>query len=446
MDALNILLVDDELDLVEIMEFLVQNSFEAGTEVFKALSGNEAIKILTENKIDVCICDHNMPDGMGSDVLKFIIEKNLSTKFVLCSTVTPQEKPQEYPAAHVFSNIQKPEIGGGLEKLKAKLTSESENKTLLKNQYAPISIYILELMGKTPADIYIKVSDNHFVKILKQDDEFTAEDKKKYSTKPLEMLYLKKGEQKDSVDKQIELVLQKVMDQKNIPLTDKLSIAHSQLVELIKFTGITPELAEISKKNIQQSVGFISKAPVVAEFWKTMMLIGEYPSKLYTLHSMLSSVVVRKMVWNSEATQFKLSLSAFLQDITLDSIALMELCDYQEFLANEVRFSRAEIRRYNEHPQRSVDMLANFKDLPADIDRILIEQHEMPSGEGFPKKLNATQIAPLSAVFILTGIMARFVLREGKKFDLPGFVALLDEKGYSKGNFRDAFEIIKNMK
>lgn len=442
---MNVLLVDDEVELVEILEFLIQNTFESVSAIFKAHSGNEAIKILSANNVDLCICDHNMPNGMGSDVLKFIVEKKLSTKFVLCSTVTPSEKPQEYPAANVFSNIQKPDIGGGIERIKAMLAKD-EKGAAAKDQFVPISIFILEQMSVAPADVYIKVSENHFVKVHKGGDEFTAEDKKKYSSKPIEMLYLKKGEQKDSVDQLIEIVLQKVMGQKNIPLTDKLTIAHSQLVELIKFTGITPELAEISKKNIQQSANFISKTPVMLEFLKSMMLIGEYPSKLYTLHSMLCSVVVRKMVWNSEATQFKLSLAAFLQDISLDSISLMEMLDYQEFLANESRFSRAEIRRFIEHPQRSVELLAHFKDIPADIDRILIEQHEMPNGDGIPKKLNASQVAPLSAVFILTGILARVVLRDGSSFDLKEFVSVVEAKGYSKGTFRETFEIIKNLK
>jgi len=442
---LKVLLVDDESDLIEIMEFLVLNSFPASTTVEKANSGKEAIKILSSKKIDLCICDHNMPNGMGSDVLKFIIEKNLSTKFVLCSTVTPSEKPQEYPLAQVYFNIQKPDVGGGLVQLQ-KLMDQQSRSDRPKEDYVPISLYVLKLMGRAPGDIYIRVSENHYVKVLNVNDEFTAEDKEKYSKKPLEMLFLKRGGQHESVDRQIGTALQKIMDQKSIPLSDKLATTHAQLVELIKFTGITPEVAEMSKKNIQQSVAVISKAPLIADFWKGLLLIGEYPSKLYTLHSMLTSVIVRKIVWNAETTQYKLSLSAFLQDISLDSISLMELCDYQEFLANEHRFSRAEIRRFNEHPQKSVELLAHFKDIPLDVDRILIEQHEMPGGEGFPKKLNASQIGALSGVFILTGILARHVLRDGNAFNLKEFVAAMEAKGYSRGNFKDAFEIIKAMK
>jgi len=443
-----VLLVDDESDLIEILEFMVQNTFENSVEIFKSSSGNEAIKILSENKMDLCICDHNMPNGMGSDVIKHIIEKNLPTKFVLCSTILPLEKAQEYPAKRVFCNIQKPDIGEGLDKLKMLLEKEGLSKET-ESSYVPVSLTILELMGKLPTDIYIRVSENHYVKVLNVNDEFMADDKKRFSTKPVEVLFMKKGDalnSQQSLDSYISSALHKIMDQKNIPLPEKLSVTHTQLVEMIKFTGITPEIAEISRKSVLQSIAFINKASLVADFWKGMMLIGEYPSQLYTLHSMLCSVVVRKIILNSESTQFKLSLCAFLQDISLDSIGLMEICDYQEFLANEERFSRAEIKRYLEHPQRALELLTNFKDIPVDVDRILIEQHEMPNGEGFPKKLSASQLGALSCIFILTGILARHVLRDGNMFDMQEFLAVMEAKGYSKGFFNEPFQIIKNFK
>lgn len=442
---MRVLLADDEIDLVDILEFLTQNILPSVSFVQKSYSGHEAIEYLKKEKFDLIICDHNMPKGMGSEVLKFIVENKLETKFVLCSTVTPAEKPQEYPLNQIYGNIQKPDISIGLEKIKDMLAKDSgSGKT--PQEFSPISINLLEFIGSNPSDIYIKISDKHFVKVLNAHDVFSKEDKQKYSTKPLEVLYLKKGENQASIDKLIEKALKKLIDQQEMPLANKLSISHTQLVGMIKFTGITPELAELTKANIQQSVAYIYKAPVITEFWKGLSLMGEYPSKLYTLHSMLSSMVLKKTVWNSESLMFKLSLSAFLQDITLDSIALMELLDYHEFLLNESRFSRAEIKRYLEHSQRAADLLSSFKDLPADIERIVLEQHEMPNGDGFPKKLDATQISPLSCLFILTGVLARFVLRDGDKFDLKEFISVMEEKGYSKGNFKEPFEAIKKFK
>ncbi len=443
---MKILIVDDEADILEIIEFIVQDFFPTGTVILTAQSGNEAIKLLENDpSIDICICDHNMPNGMGADVLKYIADKNLKTKFVLCSTVLPSEKPQEYPAEHVFSNIQKPDIGKGVGEL-LKLVEGGEKAPAIAEEFVPISVHILAMMERAIADIYIRMSDNKFVKCINMSEEFTSEDKDKYLAKSISELYVKKGDKKTSINEVILGTTQKIMERKNIPLSDKMSIVHSQLVSLIHFTGITPELAEASKKNVQQAVALIMKYPPINDFWKGINLLGEYPSKLYTLHSLLASVVIKKLQWNSEATMFKLTLASFLQDVSLDSVALMELCDYQEFLSKEAMLSSADIRKYLEHPHNVTKIISAFKEIPPDIDRILLEQHEMPDGNGFPRKLNANQLGPLSCVFIITGIFARHVLRDGKNFDLSAFVTQMEEKGYSRGNFKEAFEAIKAMK
>lgn len=443
---MKILIVDDEFEVAEIIEFLVTEYFPEGVLTLLAHSGNAAVSKLKEDpSIDLCICDHNMADGMGPVVLQHIIDAQLKTKFVLCSTVVPADKPVEYPQLAVYSNIQKPDIGGGIEQLAKLLESNDlkENKSV--DSFIPISVHILSLMEKIPADIYIRMSDNKFIKCMNKFEIFTSEDNKKYSSKSVEDLYVKKEEDSKAINQVIFATLTKIMDKRHLPLSEKLSISHSQLVGLIKFTGITEELALAAKKNIDLSVELLMKSPVIVECWKNQNLLGDYPSKLYAIHSMLSSVVVKKMKWHSEATFFKLTLASFLQDVSLDSIALMEICDYQEFLAEQSRFSLAEVKKFTEHPQKSVDIAAAFKEIPPDIDRILIEQHEMPEGNGFPRKLNANQLGPLSCVFILTGIFARFVLKEGERFDLPKFVAHMEFMGYSKGNFKESFEVIKSF-
>ena len=64
---MKILIVDDESDIVDIVEYMIQDKFSDPIATLIASSGNEAIKILGESRdIDVCICDHNMAGGMGS--------------------------------------------------------------------------------------------------------------------------------------------------------------------------------------------------------------------------------------------------------------------------------------------------------------------------------------------------------------------------------------------
>lgn len=116
---MNILIADDEEELTEIIDYLVRHKFADKIKTFVAKSGKEAIAILKNHTIDVCISDHNMPEGKGHDVLKYIMDSKLVTSFVLCSTVIPKDMPDVYPPKHVFFHIQKPQIVEGVTALHA---------------------------------------------------------------------------------------------------------------------------------------------------------------------------------------------------------------------------------------------------------------------------------------------------------------------------------------
>ena len=79
------------------------------------------------------------------------------------------------------------------------------------------------------------------------------------------------------------------------------------------------------------------------------------------------------------------------------------------------------------------------------LDKIVLEQHELPNGDGFPRKLNALHMGQLSCIFILSGITSRVILEEQKNFDPLIFLEKMDKAGYSKGNFRDSFKILKKV-
>ncbi len=95
--AINILIVDDDVDIADIINFLILNIIQVNVKTNICFSGNDAIKALEIEAYDYCICDHNMPNGTGDLVLQYIINKNLKTQFILCSTVTVLTQPEKYP-------------------------------------------------------------------------------------------------------------------------------------------------------------------------------------------------------------------------------------------------------------------------------------------------------------------------------------------------------------
>lgn len=445
---MKILIVDDESDICKLIQFMCEDIFPPGIEFVLAYSGNKAIGILDESPdFDICICDHNMSDGTGADLLKHLIKIKSHIKFILCSTVTPLDKPIEYPLKHVYFNIEKPEIGKGIEALFQLLAKDLQNDLKTdENIYVPISLEMLVLLEKAPSDIYIKMSENKYIKCINSLEKFEDIDKNRFLKKIIDNLYTKKGEHSSNTNKIIFEMVSENMAKKNLPLHEKISFSHAKLVGLIKFSGISEDLAAETKKNILETVNIIVSTDLISNYWTKINVRGGYPSNLYSLHATLASVVVKKLNWGSHSAMFKLTIAAFLQDISLDSIALMELCDYKEFLLEIKRFTTEEVKRYNDHPKNSVEILAAFKAIPPDVDRILIEQHEMPDGNGFPRKLNANQIGQLSCVFILTSILAKHILKQKAFFDIEAFVTKIEAQGYGQGNFKDAFAVLKTMK
>lgn len=69
----SVLIVDDEEEIVELIEFYMKNN---GYRVHKAYNGKDAIEVVRKENIDIIILDIMMPGLNGKEVLKNIRRKN----------------------------------------------------------------------------------------------------------------------------------------------------------------------------------------------------------------------------------------------------------------------------------------------------------------------------------------------------------------------------------
>lgn len=436
---MKILLCDDDLEILEILDFLLRDYFSMEIELIKFDSGKNALEYLKHNSVDLILCDHRMPNGNGDEVLKYLMKENKAIPFVLVSS----ELKDFYIQNKIFHYVQKPFLSKGIEELSLKFNPNSNEKS--NSGYVPISLSLLKEMGKAPADIYIKISELKFVKYINENDLFTNFEENKFKSKSLTELYLKKPINQSGLNEIFHTLISKIMEKNNISLTSKMTSVHYQLRNLMIFSKMSEDLANLTKNTVEQTTHLISKNNTLNNFWKELNSESDYPSELYTLHSMLASMIVKKLPWSSESCFFKLTMAAFLQDISLNSEKLMRFVDYEEFLLEEKNLSDEEIRLFNEHTLNSKEYMSYFKNLSADIDNLILEHHEMPNGNGFPKKLNAKSIRPLSCVFILSGILAKFILVDKENFDKENFIKYMIQKGFDQGNFKEVFLIIKSL-
>ena len=85
----NILVVEDDENLNCGITFSLKKS---GYEVFSAESVKKAKRIASDNNVDVAICDVNLPDGNGLELVRWM--RNCQNVYIICLTALDQETDQ----------------------------------------------------------------------------------------------------------------------------------------------------------------------------------------------------------------------------------------------------------------------------------------------------------------------------------------------------------------
>jgi two-component system chemotaxis response regulator CheY len=101
-----IMIVDDSTTMRKITKHhLSQLGF---SKIIEAANGTEGLKKLDEEKIDLILCDWNMPEMNGLQFLHTLREKNKEIPVIMLTTVSTQEEVLAALKAGATSYITKP--------------------------------------------------------------------------------------------------------------------------------------------------------------------------------------------------------------------------------------------------------------------------------------------------------------------------------------------------
>lgn len=109
MDKGNLLLIDDEILLLEKTAMLLE---DIADKVFTSDNGPDGLKILNSENIHCIICDINMPDMNGVEVLKKVRETHPEVPFIFYTGHGSRELMKEAIKYGAFDFIDKPCLDG----------------------------------------------------------------------------------------------------------------------------------------------------------------------------------------------------------------------------------------------------------------------------------------------------------------------------------------------
>ena len=83
---MNLLIVNDEILTAETMkEDLIWEDYEI-VQVFTAYDAEQAKQIILEKKVDIILCDIEMPGENGIELLRWVRQKNLEIECIFLTS------------------------------------------------------------------------------------------------------------------------------------------------------------------------------------------------------------------------------------------------------------------------------------------------------------------------------------------------------------------------
>ena len=104
----NVLACDDEQIAIDSLKFIFDKNFQGQVNLFTALSGFEALKIVKDNNIDIIFMDINMPGMNGLETISLIMSMKPDTVIVVLSAFDTFQYAQEALNLGAFRYITKP--------------------------------------------------------------------------------------------------------------------------------------------------------------------------------------------------------------------------------------------------------------------------------------------------------------------------------------------------
>lgn len=448
MSEKDFLLVDDSEDALEVLELFVESEFD--NELITATSGNEAIELLDKDGGDyaIVVSDYNMPDGNGAALFQHIKDKGYKVPFLLLcgeDQATMEKVPEFEPLtkSSVTSFITKPfkkdvVVEAINENLNDEEITEGAPSKAVKvpEGFKKISIDKFFKYSMKRLNVFIKLSDVKFVKIIEEEDDDPKEIVEKYARKGITHLFLE-TESYESFMKNISKKLTDVLagSVKDVGKTlDAQMNSVDAIHEGLRNLGVSAEAMELAEKSVGATLKVLKKSPNLSVLLNQMMKNKNYIYELSMINSYLSTAIAKETDWASEKTYDKLAMASLIMDISLESEDLAKIIslDSPEFknLSQEFQDEVAD------HPHASVKLLDEAEDFSSDCRNIILEHHELPEGKGFPRKLNQTKISPLSCIMIISQHYARTVLLEGHSAEVIDKIKIEISKDFNKGNFK----------
>ncbi len=434
------ILISDPIDIHhDIFEMIIDGVMNAKIEHVN--DSYSALEMIKAQHFDLIISSYVLPPSGVKEIVNALEQKTSLYIFA------KGEKDDYFDLKNLSSNskikffslpINEKELGSALALLQDNVV---DLKNDLKGPDDLIKIKLKHFIqySNESSEVYIQIHEGKFTKIIDESSN-QLHDKdllSHYMQKKLEYIYISKRFYKKVIDECL-INIKKEIHKSKEPL-DIINIAKIQFhisLSGLQSIGISDFQIEQVSEVIEETINDIVGNPECKLDLKTLCKDESFLIGHSIITMIIAGAICKETGLNFHPTMKRICMAAFFHDFSLIEHELEE----KEAKIYEIEDEKLFQVMIN-HPINSAKMLPSFNEIVNDTKRIILEHHEMPNGDGYPKKLTANQIAPLSALFVLSHQITLCLFRNDfDKTRLKDFITN-NEIVFKQGNFSKFYQI-----
>ncbi len=275
------------------------------------------------------------------------------------------------------------------------------------------AVRIAEIAWDTPLsfDVFIKLSESHFVRIGKAGEALDRLAIETYAAKGIKDFHIREGDREKYLEFCDRLIV--TLFDTDCPALQKTQQALSHGAEVLSFLALNG----FRKEEVQAARSFVSN---------TRQLIDQISSSSEPIHRLLSDLraaehatattlvggLVLKHLGASPELHDQIGLACFIHDIALvgKSEALMS--------EDEARMTPAEKEAYARHPEESARIAQEAFGLKPALVEAIAQHHQRRDGKGFPKRNGVGRLNRIAELIGLSEEVVRLIERANREREL----------------------------
>lgn len=316
-------------------------------------------------------------------------------------------------------------------------TNNDEKVALRSDVFMKINI--------VPCDIYLKLADGKFVKIINKEELFESQLIQKLILKGVTHFYVNRSELSKYSESSISTLNSLLKTKKHKMDEVQKSQLANKAIEVMRSNllkcGFSETSLGIADEITNLQLDMIKSSPELSQFLEKFQNFRKVDTDHTRLVSYIIVSILRELTWDSESTLHKMCTASLLHDFSLPEELNQKVTKKDKL----EKLTEDEKKNYLRHPEESSHLAKHFEPIASGIEQYILEHHELPDGNGFPRKLTYNNIHPLSATLHLADLVAELLWEFD--FDIDKIKQVLDENRlfYLRGFYRKPYQALINI-